>query len=130
MTSAKVSEVRICCASMREAVRESHGRETVSNPWWPEAHVARLAPAAHTKAVKSSTVAATKPRLRRRRVSRQSHHCASPKKMRAATSPDSGTHCGRVRRCCWWETFSEVRAKSSEAAGRIWVRMSADALDM
>ena len=129
-TSARVSEVRACCASIREAVSESHGREAVSKPWWPVDQVARLDSATQEMAKKSSTLAVKKPRLKRRRVWRHSHHWATARKKSAAKRPESGTHCGEVSFCCCWFTLAVVSWNSSEAAGRIRSRISAEALDI
>src|SRR5699024_10182665 len=77
-----------------------------------------------------SEVAVTNPRLRRRRVTRHSHHWASSKKITAASRPDSGTHCGAVKLRCSSATRLEVIVNSREAAGRISSRIIAEALDI
>ncbi len=125
-----VSVVRACWASIWEAVSCSHGAATASKRCEPAAQIMMVAILTQVSATESSTVAARKPRLKRRRVSRHSHHCAARRKNTAATKPDSGTHCGRVSAFCSCVTLALVRRKSSRASGRMSSRMSVEALDM
>src|SRR5699024_12112350 len=96
-TSARVSVVRACWAAMREVVNELQGLEASSKAWEPADQVAILAMETQNIAKVISEVAVTKPRLSRRRVTRQSHHCARSRKNTAAKTPQSGTHRRDVR---------------------------------
>src|SRR5699024_3426438 len=129
-TKARVSVVRACWAAIREVVSELQGLEASSKAWDPADQVAILAMETQNIAKVISEVAVTKPRLSRRRVTRQSHHCARSRKNTAAKRPESGTHCGDVRLRCSSATREEVMENSREAAGRISSRMTAEALDM